>query len=104
MDIMALLSADNADFHRVTLCRSEQRISTEMAGETVVLDLDSGVYSGLDEVASFIWSHLDKPIIFADLVQLILAEYDVSEEQCTVDLLAFLQEMAKNKLVTADDC
>lgn len=87
----------------MTVCRAKQNVSTELDGETVILDIASGIYSGLDSVGTFIWKIMEHPQPVESLRDAILEQYDVSEEQCTVDLLHFLKDLNDNGLIVITD-
>ena len=83
-----------------TVCVSPTVISQEISGETVILDLESECYFGLDTVGTRIWQligeHGDLRRIFATL----LAEYEVEEEQLLADLEALISDAAGRGLIT----
>lgn len=93
-------SLNNDVLGTLLLCREKKNISTELEGETVILDMASGVYSGLDAVGTSIWNLLEQPITFSNLCQKIMEEYDVAEDACRTDVLSFLKDLADNKLIT----
>ena len=83
-----------------TITLSPDVISQEVSGETVLLDLNSENYFGLDEVGTRIWQLIkergDLNIIFDTLLE----EYDVDKERLERDLDALLTEIADLGLVT----
>jgi hypothetical protein len=81
------------------ICRSDGKISTELDGETVILDMESGVYLGLDEIGTQIWGALEKRISVAELVERLRSDYDVSASQCLTDIVPFLNDLAERKLI-----
>jgi len=83
--------------------RTENAISTEMYDETVILDISSGIYSGLDPVGTTIWTTLERPISFDAIVKVILSTYDVAEEECIRDLVEFLKRLAEINLIVVHD-
>ena len=70
-----------------------------MGGETVVLDLTSGCYYGLDEVGARVWSLIERPSALESIRDTIMAEYDVPVEQCEQDILAFVDRMRSAGLI-----
>ncbi len=79
---------------------SPAQVSAELGGEKVIVQLDSGIYYGLEEVGAFVWSLLvEKPRSVAELQAAILEEFDVEPEQCLADLRALLAELAEEKLI-----
>ena len=73
---------------------SPEVISQEVSGETVLLDLESENYFGLDEVGTRIWQLINETNDLAAIYQTLLAEYDVSEERLQQDLDNLLGEIA----------
>ena len=88
---------------RLLIRRAKDAISTELDGETVILNIETGIYSGLDQVGTTIWNALAQPATFLSLKERIMADYEVSEQRCSTDLCAFLDELLNNRLITIDD-
>ncbi len=83
--------------------RVKDVISTELDGETVILNIGTGIYSGLDRVGTTIWNALEQPASFLNLKTCIMAAYEVTEEQCNSDLRTFLDELLNNNLIESAD-
>ena len=81
---------------------SPEVISQEVSGETVLLDLESENYFGLDEVGTRIWQLIRETNDLAAIYQTLLTEYDVSEERLQQDLDTLLGEITKLGLVTLE--
>lgn len=94
-----IFSINNKKVFHLIVSRKKESISTELDGETVILDIASGIYSGLDPVGTFIWNLLENPLSVMSLRDAILSQYDVSEEQCNADLLSFLKDLMDNGLI-----
>jgi len=99
MDIEKLFGQAEGQVDGLLIRRSQASIGTELEGETVILDLDAGVYSGLDAVGTRIWQLLEREQAVADLCAVLLEEYEVDVEQCHQDLLAFLKDLASQNLI-----
>ena len=82
---------------------SKEQVSSDLAGEVIILGLKSGSYFGLDGVGALIWSLIQKPISVQDIRDAILKNYDVEAERCEEDLMALLEEMAKAELIEVED-
>lgn len=78
---------------------SKNQLSTEMADETVILNLQNGVYYGLDAVGSFIWKLIQEPQDVRAICDAVLGEYDVEPERCEQDIMNLLQELIEHGLV-----
>jgi len=81
---------------------SPEVISQEVSGETVLLDLESENYFGLDEVGTRIWQLIKETNDLQAIYQTLLAEYDVSEERLQQDLDTLLGEISGLGLVTLE--
>ena len=78
---------------------SKNQISNDLGGEAAILDLEAGVYYGLDEVGARIWELIQEPRAANEVRDVLLAEYDVEPERCEHDLLALLQRLADEGLI-----
>lgn len=79
---------------------SEGILFQELQGEAVLLNLNSGIYFGLDAVGTRMWQLIVEHEQLAPVVQSVVAEYDVSESQTTADLLALVARLQDQGLVT----
>lgn len=95
---MTLLKTDLPALQDIVVATQGQ-ISSDLAGEAVILDLTSGVYYGLNEVGATIWHLIQQPRTIQEVQQSLLQEYDVDPEVCTQDLLQLLQELQAAGLV-----
>ncbi len=71
----------------------------ELDGETVLVDIDSGTYFGLDEVGTFIWNLIDEGVAPDAIPARITEAFEVEEDVARRDLEAFLQELLGKGLV-----
>jgi hypothetical protein len=74
-------------------------VSRDLEGETVILNLDSGVYFGLDAVGTTIWNRLRERSSLRDVLSDVLLEYDVPVDVATTDLLRIAGELVSKGLV-----
>ena len=72
---------------------SESVFSQEIDGEVVLLDMNSENYYGLDSVGSDIWKLLREGKTLQETNDLLLEDYDVSQEQLRQDLEAFVDRL-----------
>ena len=82
---------------------SQNPVSANLAGEAVILDPDSGMYYGLNEVGARVWELIQEPKMVDEIRDALLAEYEVEPERCQQDLFALLQNLADKGLVEIDD-
>ena len=67
----------------------------ELAGESVLLNLQSESYFGLDEVGTRMWAALTVSPTIAVAFDILLAEYDVEPERLRADLQNFTQKLVE---------
>lgn len=72
----------------------------ELQGEAVLLNVNSGVYFGLDAVATRIWQLLAEHKTLPEIATAITAAYDVTAERCQVDVLALVEQLEAQGLIT----
>lgn len=82
-----------------TLQRSDNHVTAPLEETLVMMDIDSGTYYMLDEVAAFLWERLAEPTPVAGLVASLCDRYDVSSERCEADVLPFLSRLHEKGLV-----
>ena len=79
---------------------SDEVLSQEVNGETVLLDLEGEAYFGLNEVGTRIWQLLQSEHSVAGMVDSLSAEYDVSREQLESDVSGLLDKLTEAGLVS----
>ena len=79
--------------------RNNKTISGRLHDELVMMDLDQGKYFSLNPVATRIWDLLEEPMVADELCLVLIAEYDVAQEQCRVEVEEHLAEMVRLGLV-----
>ena len=73
--------------------------SCELDGEAVILNVETGLYHGLNEVGSRIWQLVREPRRVSELRAQLLAEFEVEEDVLGPDLLALLADMQRAGLI-----
>jgi hypothetical protein len=74
-------------------------LSRTLQDEMVVLNIERGMYFGLDEVGTRIWSLLGEGRSLGDVVATIVDEYDVGDAQGVEDVLALARQLLEHGLV-----
>jgi hypothetical protein len=75
----------------------------DLAGEAVLLNLDNGLYYGLDEISFRMFSMLVSSDSVQAAYERLLVEYDVEPEQLKLDLDEFVSHLLENGLVLNAD-
>ena len=76
-----------------------QVMSRLVDDETVLLDLESGMYFGLDGVGKRIWESIEKGNSLGKTVELIISEFEVDEAQAQKDVIDFASELVERGLL-----
>ena len=79
---------------------SSDVLTQEVGGETVILDLKSESYFGLDEVGTRIWQLLQKQEDIHTITATMLNEYDVEEEQLEMDIQNLLTQLNEAGIIS----
>ena len=72
----------------------------EVAGEVILIHLNTGAYYSLDEVGTAFWNLLDGQRSIGDCADTIAAEYDAPREMVLADLLELSGELKSEGLAT----
>jgi coenzyme PQQ synthesis protein D (PqqD) len=81
------------------LVPSASTVCAEVDGEAVLLNVDSGVYFGLDGVGTDIWRLLGRGLSEHEIVSELLDDYDVERHRLATDVAAFLDDLRRHSLV-----
>ena len=79
-----------------------RQLSTTLAGEVVILDIEKGVYYGLDMVGAEVWARLQSPSRLGELVDHVVDQYDVDRPTAHADIQSLLRELFALGLIERD--
>jgi hypothetical protein len=77
-------------------------VASNLDEKKVMMNIVSGKYFGLDSIGSRIWDLTEKPHTVRELVSELLKEYDVDENICRQDVLAFINKLYDQGLFDID--
>jgi len=83
--------------------QSKGVIASEIDGEVVMMNVALGLYSWLDDIGSEIWNLLESPRQVSEICEILMGRYDVKENECQTDVLAFLKDIVAKGIVTVDE-
>lgn len=74
-------------------------LSHNLQGEEIILNLNTGVYWGLNPVGTRAWQLLSEQRCLSAILKTMREEYDVAEERLRQDLLDLVARLADKGLV-----
>ena len=77
-------------------------MARQLGEETVILDLESGTYFGLDPVGARMWQLMTEGKSLAEICEAMLEEYEVSREELERDALALAQDLEARSLISTE--
>jgi len=77
----------------------ERVVFRDLKGEAVLLNLETGVYFGLDSVGSRIWNLIQEHESLEKVLGILLEEYEVEKARCQKDLLEILAQMNEKGII-----
>lgn len=85
---------------QATLKRNPDLLAVDMDGETVMMDMESGNYFGINEVGSHIWELLESNQSIETIIDDVKRHFEAKEDDNVQDdVLAFLNDMQEQSLV-----
>jgi len=69
------------------------QVSCRLDEETVLLELNRGVYYGLNGVGSMIWGMIQRPQSVQTIYSAMLENYEVDPETCRRDVIRLLEDL-----------
>lgn len=74
----------------------------DLAGESVLLNLSTGTYFGIDAVGTRLWHLLKEQRSAAATIATLQREYDVDERRLQQDVEALISQLLAKGLLTTD--
>lgn len=86
-----------------TIVAVDDQISTEVEGETVILQLEDGKYYGIDGIGPRIWELVQEPKRIDEIERQLADEYDVAHDRIERDIDSFLETLDGLQLIERRD-
>lgn len=78
--------------------RKPGALCAEVDGEVVLMDVEKGVYFGLDAIGSDIWKRLETPASATELAAELAGDYDADVATIETDVLALFAQLVDHGL------
>lgn len=82
------------------LGRADHVLEGVVDGQVIVFQPHTGEYAGLDGTSAHVWSLLEQPTTFGELVDTLVATYDVSRSQCAAEVAQCLEGLRRQGIVS----
>ena len=79
--------------------RTDDILTAPLDDMLLMMSVAHGKYFGLNGAGPRIWELLEQPITEGDLVEALLAEYEVTPEICATEVAAFLTGLRERGLL-----
>ena len=77
----------------------QQFIISHIGDEVVMMDVNRGLYIGMNSVGSNIWKLLSEAHSVKDIIASLTNRYDVNPSQCEAETLTYLQQMLEQNML-----
>lgn len=84
-----------------TVAVSDDAVFRELNGESVVLNLETGMYYGLDAVGTTVWRAIEPKGTLRQALDRVVAEFDTEQSAVEADLLDLAARLIEKGLWTA---
>ncbi len=74
-------------------------LATDLGDETVIFNTRYEKYYGLNDVGTRVWTLIQQPRTFAEIVSIVTQEYDVEPARFERDLTKLLQDLESAQLI-----
>ncbi len=82
------------------ICRSTEVVFNKLDEEIMMMSIENSEYYGLDNIGSRVWEILANPSTFSQIIEILMKEFEVTEENCFADVKEFLKSLDEKKLIT----
>ncbi|MDB6130441.1 MAG: hypothetical protein JWM04_1548 [Verrucomicrobiales bacterium] len=76
----------------------KDQLSTELNGQSVIMNVDTGTYYSLNPVGSVIWRVIQEPATLRQVSDQVIAEFDVDAVRAQADVIKLVQDLVASKL------
>ena len=83
--------------------RKEGLITADMDGETVMMDIETGMYYNIGRTGGSIWVNIEKPHTIDEIVDEMMEIYDVERSVCEEQTKNFLAQLINSGLAFKEE-
>jgi hypothetical protein len=94
--------SEDIDMSNQVYRQNERALGRIVDDEAVILDLDRGVYFGLNDVGTRVWQLVGEGRQLGSICAAIVEEFEVAPDEAQPDVDAFVADLLANGLIQAD--
>jgi Coenzyme PQQ synthesis protein D (PqqD) len=83
--------------------RNSEVISAQAGRDLVMVSIENGLYYGVSDVAREIWEAIESPKMISDLIDNLVAAYNIDPSLCEKQTLLFLNDLHAEHLLQVND-
>ena len=92
-----------AQWQRCVIKASDDQVSCDLDGRTLLLQVSSGTYFGLNPVGAQVWPVIQRGTTFAEIVSIILQNYEAEANEVEADVTKLLESLLSAGLIQISD-
>lgn len=93
------MSTQNVFTESTVVVARDNHVKSSIGDEVVILDVDEGVYYGLNAVGADVWDAIQEPRSVEEIVETLVEAYAVERESCVADVIELLEELQGHNLI-----
>jgi Coenzyme PQQ synthesis protein D (PqqD) len=93
------MTGDSALLTTSVVTRNGAVVETEIDGEVVALNIETGNCYGLNPVGSRVWNLMSAPIRISDICARLITEYQVQAQTCEEQVMVLLEQLRAEGLI-----
>ena len=74
----------------------------EMGAETVLMNMNTGDYIGLNDVGTDIWKIIEQPTRVSDIISQLMEMYQVDAETCEAGTMKYLEQLDAESMIAIE--
>ncbi|MFB5760235.1 lasso peptide biosynthesis PqqD family chaperone [Paenibacillus medicaginis] len=86
-----------------TILRCSGNLASDMDGDKVMMSIESGKYYNLGKVGGRIWELAISPVTISQIVEALVAEYDIERGLCEQQVITFVAALHKENLIQLEE-
>lgn len=81
------------------ITRSQELLTSEVDGEVVMMNIESGKYYGINSVGAEIWRLLENPVSVSNICGELVKTFEIDNPTCETEVLTFLGSLEAENLL-----